>query len=121
MTSTRHVVLIVEDEPVLRIMAADMVEEAGFEVVEAADATQAMRILESRSDVNIVFTDVAMPRGMDGVVLASVIHDRWPQIEIIVTSGYVAAADVILPAGSVFFSKPYPHDKIVAAMQQMAA
>lgn len=117
--STRPVVLIVEDEPLLRIMAVDMVEEAGFEAVEATDATQAVEILERRTDIRIVLTDIDMPRGMDGMKLAACIRDRWPPIEIIITSGKPPPGD--LPARGIFFSKPFREEEVVAAMRRMAA
>ena len=117
----RTVVLVVEDEPILRMMAVDMVEDAGFEAVEAADAIQAVSILESRTDVRIVFTDIDMPRGMDGMMLAAAVRDRWPPIEIILTSGHVNAADVRLPPRGVFFAKPYMVEKVVAALNRMSS
>lgn len=120
-TLARTVVLVVEDEPLLRMMAVDMVEDAGFEAVEAADATQAIEILEMRTDIRIVFTDIDMPRGMDGIKLAACIRGRWPPIEIIVTSGHRSEPDLELPERSVFFSKPFRSDEVVAAMRRMAA
>ena len=83
----RRVVLIVEDEPLLRMAGSDMIESAGFVVVEAANATQAVRILEARLDIHIVFSDIDMPAGIDGIKLAALIRDRWPPIEIILVSG----------------------------------
>ena len=115
------VVLVVEDQPLLRMMAVDMVEDAGFEVVEAADADEAIAILEARADIRIVFTDVDMPRGMDGIRLAASIRDRWPPIDIIITSGKVAVSTEMMPARSVFFSKPYRPQEVVALMQSMVA
>ena len=119
--AARPVVLVVEDEPLLRLAAMDMVEDAGFEAVAATDATEAVRILEERTDIRIVFTDVDMPRGMNGMRLAAAIRDRWPPIEIILTSGYTRPADVDLPARAVFFSKPYREEQIVAELRRMAA
>ena len=113
--------LVVEDEPMLRMMAVDMVEDAGFEAVEAADATQAVRILETRAYIRIVFTDIDMPRGMDGMTLAAAIRDRWPPIQIILTSGHFVERDVRMPPRSVFFAKPYVVEKVVEAMRRMAA
>ena len=81
------VVLIVEDEPLVRVGACNMIEDAGFEVIEAASADEAIRILESRSDIRVVFTDVHMPGTMDGLRLAHAVRGRWPPIKIIVTSG----------------------------------
>ena len=84
---TGPLVLVVEDEPLLRLAAVEMVEDAGYVAVEAADAFEAVRILESRDDIRIVFTDIDMPGGMSGVTLAAAIRDRWPPIDIIMTSG----------------------------------
>jgi CheY-like chemotaxis protein len=117
----KPVVLVVEDEPLLRMAAVDMVESAGFDAIEAADATEAVRILESRDDIRIVFTDVEMPRGMDGLRLAAAIRDRWPPIQIIVTSGLAKFAAAQLPENSVFFAKPYSEAQLVATMHRMTA
>lgn len=121
MGRSKQVVLVVEDEPLLRMAAVDMVEQAGFEAIEATDATQAVLILEKRLDIRIVFTDVDMPRGMDGMKLAALVRDRWPPIEIIIVSGHVDIEDVDLPARSVFFSKPYKEHEIVAVMNDFAS
>ena len=86
-TSNRPVVLIVEDEFLLRMDAVDMIAGAGFDVVEAANADQAIEILESRRDVTVVFTDIQMPGSMDGLKLARAIRGRWPPIKIVATSG----------------------------------
>jgi CheY-like chemotaxis protein len=114
----RPLVLVVEDEPLLRMAAVDMVEEAGFEPVEAADATEAVRILEARLDIRLVFSDIDMPRGIDGMKLAALIRNRWPPIDIILTSGHVDAAEVDLPVRSMFFPKPYNEKLVVAAMKK---
>lgn len=102
-----------------RMMAVDMVEDAGFIAMEAADAAEAERILEGRPDIRLVFTDVDMPRGMDGMQLAARIHDRWPPIHIILTSGHVMRGDVVLPDGAIFFPKPYRPAEVVAQMRQL--
>jgi CheY-like chemotaxis protein len=115
------VVLVVEDEPLLRMAAADMVENAGFIPVEAANATEAVHILESRLDIRIVFSDIDMPLGIDGMKLAVLIRDRWPPIEIILVSGHVDPPKADLPARTLFFSKPYSEQHIVAAMKKFAA
>lgn len=103
----RPAVLVVEDEPLQRMMAVDLVEEAGFEAIEAADADEAVRILEARADIRIVFTDIDMPGSMDGMMLAAAIRDRWPPIEIIITSGHIREQEVEMPIRGVFFPKPY--------------
>lgn len=118
--ASRPVVLVVEDEPILRMSASDMVERAGFEPLEAADAIDAVRILETRPDIRIVFTDIDMPRGMNGMALAACIRDRWPPISIIVTSGHIDASRVTLPKGSLFFAKPYREGEVTGAMKRIA-
>ena len=77
------VVLVVDDEMLLRMRAVDMVEEAGFTPIEAMDADEAVAILESRSDIALLFTDIQMPGSMDGLKLAHAVHERWPPIKII--------------------------------------
>lgn len=117
----RPVVLVVEDEPLLRMNTADMVEEAGFDPLEAANANQAIQLLESRSDIRVILSDVDMPPGMDGMTLVALVRRRWPPVAIILVSGQIGLADVELPEGGRFFSKPYRPAEIVAALNQMAA
>src|SRR5881227_2598763 len=100
------VVLVVEDELLLRMRAVDMVEDAGFTSVEAVDADEAVAILESRSDISLLFTDIQMPGSMDGLKLAHAVHDRWPSIKIILVSGKIKLSDAERPADSRFFGKP---------------
>ena len=114
--STRAIVLIVEDEPLLRMLAADFLDEAGYATLEAGNADEAIRILETRSDIHLVFTDIDMPGSQDGLKLAAAVRDRWPPIEIILTSGRNYPQPRMLPERAVFFPKPYASDKIVAAV-----
>src|ERR1700704_4692026 len=95
--SGRPVVLIVEDELLLRMNAVEMVEAAGFAAVEAANADQAIDILESRCDITVVFTDIQMPGSMNGLKLARAVRGRWPPIKIVVTSGHVEISETDLP------------------------
>src|SRR5215213_6741680 len=83
----KPVVIVVEDEALIRTNAVDMVEEAGFEAIAASDADEAIRILESRNDIRAVFTDVQMAGSMNGIRLARVVRNRWPPVALIVTSG----------------------------------
>ena len=117
----KAVVLIVEDDALIRMLVADSAEDAGFEVLEAANADEAVRILESRSDIRIIFTDIDMPGFMDGVRLAAVVRSRWPPIEIILTSGYRKIGDGDLPDRSVFIPKPYAHVGVVATLRRLIA
>jgi two-component sensor histidine kinase len=112
-------VLIVEDEMVLRMRAVDIVEDAGFNPVEAVNADEAMTILESRSDISLLFTDIQMPGTMDGLKLAHAVHDRWPGIKIILVSGQIKPTDAEKPEDSRFFGKPISVPQMVAQIQDM--
>jgi CheY-like chemotaxis protein len=92
------VVLIVEDEPLVRIGILENLAEAGFEVIEARNADEAIAILEQRPDIHVVFTDIEMPGSMDGLRLAHFVRHRWPPIKIIATSGYARVAENNLPS-----------------------
>jgi DNA-binding NtrC family response regulator len=100
------VVLIVEDDMMLRMRAVDMVEDAGYTPIEAMDAAEAVAVLESRSDVALMCTDIQMPGQMDGVGLAHAVHARWPAIRIIVVSGQLNLPHLDLPPRSRFLGKP---------------
>ena len=115
------IVLVVEDEPLVQMHAVDIVEAAGFDAIEAGNAEQAVRILELRDDVRIVFTGIDMPGSMDGVKLAAAVRNRWPPIEIILTSGLHDVKRDEMPARSVFLRKPYRSDEVVATLHRMAA
>jgi CheY-like chemotaxis protein len=113
------VVLVVEDELLLRMRAVDMVEDAGFTSVEAVDADEAVAILESRSDISLLFTDIQMPGSMDGLKLAHAVHRRWPSIKIILVSGQLELADLDIPLDSRFFEKPLEGKVMIAQMRSM--
>src|ERR1700686_5027347 len=112
-------VLVVEDEMVLRMRAVDIVEDAGFCPVEAVNADQAISILESRSDISLLFTDIQMPGSMNGLKLAHAVHKRWPAIKIILVSGQVTPTEAEKPVNSRFFGKPLEVKKMIAEMQEM--
>jgi len=113
------VVLVVEDEMLLRMRTVDMVEDAGFTSVEAVDADEAVAILESRSDIALLFTDIQMPGSMDGLKLAHAVHERWPPIKIILVSGQLGLANIDIPADSRFFGKPLEAREMIVEMQNM--
>jgi two-component system, response regulator PdtaR len=115
------IVLVVEDEPLQRWLAAEMVREAGFTPIEAADADEAIAVLESRSDIRIVFTDIEMPGSMDGLRLARAIRGRWPPIELVLTSGRSAVRETDLPERGRFLAKPYQSHRVADILQQLAA
>src|SRR5437764_1690990 len=111
--------LVVEDEMVLRMRAVDIVENAGFTAVQAINADEALSILESRSDISLLFSDIQMPGSMDGLKLAYAVHERWPSIKIILVSGQVKLSDADRPADSRFFGKPLVGKQMVTELQEM--
>jgi two-component system, response regulator PdtaR len=113
------VILVVEDDPIIRMGALQFVIHAGFEALEAENADEAIRILEARSDIHLVFTDLGMPGTMDGIKLAHYIRQRWPLVKLIVASGKAILDESRLPAGARFFPKPYSDSTIVGAMMGM--
>jgi CheY-like chemotaxis protein len=101
------VVLVVDDEALLRWHAADLLSSAGYQVVEADDAATALRIIEDRGDIRLLFTDVQMPGRQNGLDLAREVHERWPNVLLLVTSGGVQIADSEIPDHGRFVGKPY--------------
>ncbi len=120
-TPSPIVVLVVEDEPIIRMIAADALLDAGFEVLEAANADEAVRILESRADIRIVFSDIDMPGSMDGLKLAEAVRGRWPPIEIVLTSGHRKVAFRDFPERCLFIPKPYQPHNVVVTLRRLAA
>jgi CheY-like chemotaxis protein len=114
-----RVVLVVEDEMLLRMRAVDMVQDAGYISVEAADADEALAILEARSDIALLFTDIQMPGSMDGLQLARAVHERWPSIKIILVSGQLKLSSGDIPLDSRFFGKPLTSGEMAAEMRDM--
>jgi CheY-like chemotaxis protein len=117
----RLVVLVVEDEPLIRMDIADELSARGFKVFEAGNAREAIEILANNPDIQILFTDIEMPGGMDGLMLAAAVRDRWPPIRIIVTSGNRNVAESDMPSQSRFFGKPYRADALATAMKEIVA
>ncbi len=113
------VVLVVEDEMVLRMRAVDIVEDAGFVPLEAVSADEALQILESRDDISLLFTDIQMPGSMDGLRLSHAAHSRWPHIKIILVSGQIAVTDADKPDDSRFFPKPLEIQQMILEIQAM--
>jgi two-component system, response regulator PdtaR len=108
MTKTAHpVALVVDDEEILRMSAAGLLEDHGFEVIEAANAAEALRELEAHPDVRLLFTDIQMPGGSNGMDLAREVHARWPHVLLVITSGQVRPRDSEIPDDGRFVGKPY--------------
>jgi CheY-like chemotaxis protein len=119
MTQAKRLILVVEDNHLIRLAAVELLIEAGFEVLEAESADEAINILEARRDIHLVFTDVQMPGTMDGVKLSHYIRDRWPPIKLIVASGQSILTESQLPAGARFFAKPYDAGNIIQTILGM--
>ena len=120
-SSALPVVLVVEDEPLLRMLAVEVVEEAGFIAIEARDADEAVILLESRTDIALLFTDINMPGSMDGLKLANAVRDRWPPIKILVVSGKQQLQSSDLPSNSCFVEKPYLASALVEELRSMVS
>ena len=100
-------VLVVDDEALIRMNSADMLEDAGYRVIEADGADEALTILEGPLVIHLLFSDVDMPGSMDGVALAALVHERWPDIRLLLTSGHHQLRDADVPDAGRFVSKPY--------------
>lgn len=121
LTRDNPIVLVVEDDALLRMYAVEMIEEAGFQVMEAQDADEAIKLLESRSDIRIIFTDIDMPGSMNGLKLAHAVAHRWPPIRIIATSGHFRMREGDLPDGGRFIPKPYRQHQVIGALTELVS
>jgi len=117
---TMPTVLVVDDEPLLRLNATDALEEAGCRVIEAANADEAIEVMESGEHVDLLVTDIRMPGSMSGLGLTRAIRSRWPEVKVMVTSGAVRPRAHELPEEVRFLSKPYPAWKLADAAQRLA-
>ena len=109
-------VLVVDDEFLIRSVTVDMAERAGHTVLDAANAADAVQILESREDIEIVFSDVMLPGALDGISLVGMIRIRWPSIRAILTSGKACAAGREVPNGISFLPKPYTFEALTRVL-----
>ena len=119
-SSHRPVVLAVEDEPLILMLAVDMIAEAGFEPVLGYERRPSDRHPGNRDDIGVIFTDINMPGSMDGLKLARAVRRRWPPIRIIVTSALAVGDESLLPMGSKFISKPYDSAEISNAIRRLS-
>lgn len=115
----KRVVLVVEDDYLIRMDAVDVLERAGFHVLDAMNADHAIALLEINTDVAIIVTDIQMPGSIDGIRLAAVVRDRWPPVAIIVTSGHVAPGENELPRGARFLPKPYTDRVLIQSVHEL--
>jgi two-component system, response regulator PdtaR len=119
MGQAKLVILVVEDELLLRMYAADLLEENGFGVVEAENADAALKVLETRDDVRLLFTDVKMPGSCDGMDLARQVHARWPNILLVITSGHLRPTQEEIPDHGHFIAKPYREKDLLGEVNGM--
>lgn len=112
-------IIVVDDEALIRMHGASMLEDAGYSVVEAANADEAIAILEGTTDVRLLFSDVDMPGSMNGVALAEVVHARWPNVRLLLTSGHHHIADAQLPDDGRFIPKPYSQKAVVREVNSL--
>ncbi|CAN7669281.1 response regulator [Rhizobium sp. LjRoot30] len=115
------VVMVVEDEAVIRMDAVYVLEAEGHTVAEAESADAALEILHHQSDIDLIVTDVRMPGSMDGLGLARIVTERWPNVRIVVTSGFVSPSAFELPVKAKFFAKPYRLEQLVKSVNDLLA
>ncbi len=115
----KAVILVVEDEALIRMGATEMLEDAGFATVEARNADDAMKVLELRKDIRAIFTDINMPGRLDGMRLAHLVRGRWPPIQLVLTSGLAAPAKEEFPVNGRFIRKPYKAEHVIAIMREL--
>ncbi|MCX7307797.1 MAG: response regulator [Afipia sp.] len=120
-TTPKPVVLVVEDEVLIRMNAVEIIEDAGFQALEAANADEAIVLLENRLDIRIVFTDIDMPGSMNGIKLAQAVRGRWPPIKIIATSGHFKLKEGDLPPDGRFLPKPYNLVQVTEILRDVLA
>ena len=111
------VVLVVEDEPLVRLTICEGLSSEGYVVLTASNADEAIGILESRNDISTVFTDIEMPSSLDGLRLAAAVRDRWPSIKIIITSGKRRPGSDQMPSNAQFIGKPYQTVDVLRAFR----
>jgi CheY-like chemotaxis protein len=114
-------VLVVDDEAFVRMLVADVLDEAGYDVLEAHDAQAALTTLKDSPDVRVLFTDINMPPGMNGLDLAEQVHRRWPGIGLVISSGYERPSDDQIARGAIFVPKPFRPEDVVGAVRAVAA
>jgi CheY-like chemotaxis protein len=113
----KPVLLVVENDILTRMNIVHVAQDAGFEILEAGNADEAIEILEGRDDIRAIFTSVRMPGSMDGLRLANTISSRWPSIQMLVTSSLNVSNHMYFPMNGRFIHKPYENEQIAAALR----
>lgn len=112
-------ILVVEDDVLIRMLGTDILEEAGFEVLEASNADEAVEMLGKHPDVRLLFSDVEMPGSMDGVDLARLVHERWPAVRLLLTSGHYRLRDAAVPDDGRFIHKPWTPETLIGKVRAL--
>jgi CheY-like chemotaxis protein len=118
---SREVILVVEDEALVSMLLVDVLKEAGFEALSAWNADEAIKILESRTDIRLIVTDINMPGSMDGLKLAAAVRDRWPPVRIVITTARPKPDSIDMPSESGFIRKPYDPDAMISLVKKQLA
>ncbi len=118
-TDTQQTILLVEDETLIRMHGADLLEDAGYEVLEAADAEEALAILASHDSVQLLFSDIDMPGSINGLDLARIVNDRWPDVRLLLTSGNHRLQDDQIPDSGQFVCKPWTPPALIARVRDL--
>jgi CheY-like chemotaxis protein len=113
------IVLLVEDEPLIRLVASDTLTDAGFRTLEACSAEEAMTLLEAKPEIVALVTDVRMPGPLDGFGLAHLAASRWPETGIVITSAQALPGEGDLPKGTEFLAKPYQPSALLSAVRKV--
>ena len=109
--------LVVENELLLSLDISDALKDEGYDVITVANADDAIKVLETRNDIRTIFTDIDLPGSIDGLKLAAAVRDRWPPVNIIVTTGMRAPRRDEMPAKSLFIAKPYRSAEVLEAVR----
>ena len=115
------VILVVEDELFVRLMAIDAIEDAGYDVVGVETGDEALILLASRGDIGLLFTDIKMPGKVDGLELTAQVRARWPALPILLTSGHLYHGDESVPATIPFLQKPYRASALIAEIARLSS
>ncbi len=114
-------IMVVDDEPILRLVVSEILQDAGYSVSNAPTADDALAMLEEGCEARVVVTDVHMPGRLDGFELAEVICRRWPHIGVVIVSGRLCPTADDLPDESRFLSKPFSPEVLTSTVQEVAA